>query len=51
MGLTNGQIAERLFVSRNTVNKHVHQVLRKLVVTNRVQAAVLLRGGELGFEP
>jgi DNA-binding NarL/FixJ family response regulator len=51
MGLTNGQIAERLFVSRNTVNKHVHQVLRKLVVSNRVQAAVLLGGGESRLEP
>jgi two-component system, NarL family, nitrate/nitrite response regulator NarL len=39
-GLSNRQIAERLFVSTNTVNKHVHQLLRKLEVTNRVQAAM-----------
>jgi DNA-binding NarL/FixJ family response regulator len=51
LGLTNGQIAERLFVSRNTVNKHVHHVLRKLDVTNRVQAAVLLRGGPEAIGP
>lgn len=40
LGLTNREIATRLFVSTNTVNKHVHQVLRKLEVTNRVQAAM-----------
>jgi len=44
LGLTNRQIADRLFVSLNTVNKHVHQVLRKLEVSNRVQAAVYGRG-------
>ena len=43
LGLTNRQIAQRLFVSTNTVNKHVHQVLRKLDVTNRVQAAIYPR--------
>ena len=44
LGLTNRQIAKRLFVSPNTINKHVHQVLRKLEVSNRVQAAVSGRG-------
>ena len=44
LGLTNRQIAERLFVSPNTVNKHVHEVLRKLEVSNRVQAAIHGRG-------
>jgi DNA-binding NarL/FixJ family response regulator len=43
-GLTNRQIAERLFVSPNTINKHVHQVLKKLEVRNRVQAATHGRG-------
>jgi DNA-binding NarL/FixJ family response regulator len=45
MGLTNRQIAQRLFVSTNTVNKHVQKVLRKLEVSNRVQAAIYARGG------
>jgi DNA-binding NarL/FixJ family response regulator len=44
LGLTNRQIAKRLFVSTNTVNKHVRQVLRKLAVSNRVQAAIYARG-------
>lgn len=43
LGLTNRQIATRLFVSTNTVNKHVQQVLRKLEVSNRVQAAMRSR--------
>ena len=44
LGMTNRQIAHRLFVSTNTVNKHVQQVLRKLAVSNRVQAAIYARG-------
>jgi DNA-binding NarL/FixJ family response regulator len=44
LGLTNRQIAERLFVSTNTINKHVAEVLRKLRVANRVQAAMYSRG-------
>ena len=44
LGLTNRQIAQRLFVSTNTVNKHVQRVLRKLEVSNRVQAAIYARG-------
>lgn len=40
LGLTNRQIAERLCVSANTVNKHVQQVLRKLGVGNRVLAVI-----------
>lgn len=39
-GLSNRQIAERLFVSTNTINKHVQKVFRKLGVSNRVQAAM-----------
>jgi DNA-binding NarL/FixJ family response regulator len=39
-GLTNREIAQRLYISTNTVNKHVQQVLRKMQVRNRVQAAL-----------
>lgn len=44
LGLTNRQIASQLFVSPNTVNKHVQNVLRKLGAANRVQAAMCSRG-------
>jgi DNA-binding NarL/FixJ family response regulator len=44
LGLTNRQIASQLFVSPNTVNKHVQNVLRKLGAANRVQAAMCGRG-------
>ena len=40
LGLTNRQIAARLSISANTVNKHVQQVLRKLGVGNRVLAVM-----------
>ena len=44
LGLTNKEIAQHLVVSTNTVNKHVHSLLRKLEVTNRVQAAIQAQG-------
>jgi predicted ATPase/DNA-binding CsgD family transcriptional regulator len=40
-GLTNKQIAERLFVSVATVNFHVGWVLRKVGAENRTQAVIL----------
>ena len=40
LGMTNRQIAARLVVSTNTVNKHVQSILNKLEVRNRVQAAM-----------
>ena len=45
-GLTNQQIAKKLFVSQTTVRTHVSNILAKLHMANRVQAALYaLRSG------
>ncbi len=48
-GLSNREIAERLFVSENTVKTHSSRLFDKLGVNRRVQA--VLRGRELGLIP
>ena len=46
IGLTNADIAARLFLSEGTVRNYVSAVLNKLEVTDRTQAAVLaIRAG------
>jgi DNA-binding NarL/FixJ family response regulator len=40
-GLSNQEIAERLVLSKHTVNRHVSNILRKLGVSSRVAAASL----------
>jgi two-component system nitrate/nitrite response regulator NarL len=39
-GLNNYQIAKDLFISENTVKKHVSQILSKLSLQDRTQAAL-----------
>jgi DNA-binding CsgD family transcriptional regulator/tetratricopeptide (TPR) repeat protein len=46
-GLTNGQIADRLFISRKTASVHVSAILRKLGVASRTEAAVRARSGDV----
>jgi DNA-binding CsgD family transcriptional regulator len=44
LGRTNREIAEKLFISNNTVKTHIKNVYGKLDVSNRVQLFSLLRG-------
>ena len=41
-GLSNGQIAARLFISENTVKKHISNILSKLDLSHRTEAALFI---------
>ena len=48
-GLTNAQIAERLVISERTVKSHVNNILSKLQLADRTQAAIFAwREGVVG---
>jgi DNA-binding CsgD family transcriptional regulator/tetratricopeptide (TPR) repeat protein len=47
-GLTNGQIAKRLFISPHTVGVHVSRVLMKMQVTSRTRAAAVAHTLNIG---
>jgi DNA-binding NarL/FixJ family response regulator len=47
-GMTNAQIADRLYVSVKTVRNHVSNVFSKLQVADRAQAALRARDAGLG---
>jgi len=50
-GATNGEIADRLIISKNTVKNHVSSILTKLDVENRREAARVARRRGLSDEP
>ena len=47
LGRTNGEISQQLMFSVSTIKNHVQQIIAKLAVSDRTQAAV--RAAELGL--
>jgi predicted ATPase/DNA-binding CsgD family transcriptional regulator len=47
-GLTNKQIATRLFISEHTVDSHIHSILNKLGFTSRAQIAAWMASSTAG---
>ena len=42
-GRSNRQIAERLFISEQTVKNHIQSIFRKLAISNRVELTIRVR--------
>jgi len=49
-GLSNQQIAGKLFISENTVKKHVSNILFKLGLNHRIEAALYINNPENRFK-
>ena len=49
-GMTNRQVAERLFISRHTVDAHLRHIFRKLGINSRVGLAHLVARHALTVE-
>jgi DNA-binding NarL/FixJ family response regulator len=48
-GMTNAQLADALFISERTANRHVSNIFTKLDVHNRTQAArIAMEAGLVG---
>jgi DNA-binding CsgD family transcriptional regulator len=50
-GMTNRQVAERLFISRHTVDAHLRHIFRKLGINSRVGLAHLVALQSMTPEP
>jgi non-specific serine/threonine protein kinase len=50
-GLSNREIADRLFISRRTVDAHVNHIYAKLRISSRVQLTIWERGTGPGTRP
>ena len=48
-GLSNYEIARKLYISENTVKKHVSNILSKLELSHRTQAALYAQNMELRY--